>query len=252
MPPITAKRVSALRSVNSTTEMIMTKNFLKTILTLACAATLLSGCATNPGAQMAATSAVATSTSLGTQRLNQYSRMTLDPVDITVVGGEHWKGVSATQRTEAVKLTSESFARVLAKLPGKADNDNALRLHLTVEDVKLASTVRSAISHVLPIGLIANAGKSAAGGSAHAMGSVTIVGELRDAHTNALVASFSAEETPDPMSFGASFSQDGAMQAAIERTADDFAKALANARKGDTDGVAAATGGRLKFQVAAS
>ncbi|WP_374511511.1 DUF3313 family protein [Niveibacterium sp.] len=170
------------------------------------------------------------------QNLSRYSRVQLDTVDITVPGNGRWDGVSEAQRQQAVALTRESFGRATsgnATQPAPSANDT-LRLSLTVEDVKPANTTRSVISHLTPIGLVANLGKSVAGaGASRSMGSVTIVGELRDARSGALVASFRTQATPDPMNLDAVFSQDAAMKAAIDRSAADFSKALGKAREGE-------------------
>ncbi|GAA5185733.1 hypothetical protein GCM10025771_42380 [Niveibacterium umoris] len=176
------------------------------------------------------------STAALAQSLSRYSQVQLASVDITVAGNGRWDGFTDTQRQQARALARESFARATADTGAQAASPEGetLRLSLTVEDMTPANTTRSVINHVLPIGLVANVGKSVSGaGTSRTMGSVTIAGELRDARSGTLVASFRAETSPDPMNLNAVISQDAAMKAAIERSAEAFASALSKARKGE-------------------
>ncbi|MCX9155830.1 DUF3313 domain-containing protein [Niveibacterium sp. 24ML] len=175
------------------------------------------------------------------QGLSHYSRVQLDTVDITVPGNGRWDGVSEAQRQQAVALTRESFGRATSgnTIPPASSANGTLHLSLTVEDVRPANTTRSVINHLMPIGLAANLSKSVAGtGASPSMGSVTIVGELRDARSGALVASFRSQASPDPMDLDAVLSQDAAMKAAIKRSAADFSKALRKAREGENPSTA--------------
>jgi len=201
----------------------MKRQSLNAILSVICMAVMAHECMA-----MATTAAPA-------QSLSRYSQVQLDTVDITVAGNGRWDGVSEAQRQQALAQARESFARATAATGAAyAAEDETLRLSLTVEDVKPANTTRSLLNHLTPIGLAANLGKSASGsGSSRTMGSVTIAGELRDARSGALVASFRTQASPDPMNLNAVISQEAAMKAAIDRSADAFSKALDKARKGE-------------------
>ncbi|WP_417069892.1 DUF3313 family protein [Niveibacterium terrae] len=167
-------------------------------------------------------------------RLSHYECAIIDPVTLSTPDEEHWKGVSEALRVEAAKQTLAEFTRVVeAKLP-LADKPcaNALRLRLRVEDVRLSSPVAASIGHLLPIGLVLNAGRSASGGTAPKnMGQVTISGELRDANLDMLLASFETRQGPDAFDVASVVSQQTAMNAAISRAAGKFAEALKKARK---------------------
>ncbi|WP_172204526.1 DUF3313 family protein [Niveibacterium sp. COAC-50] len=220
----------------------MKRQTLKAILSVVCMAVMAHECM-----------AIA-STAAPAQRLSHYSQVQLDTVDITVAGNGRWDGVTDTQRQQALALARESFARAAAGAGAQitATEGETLRLSLTLEDMKPANTTRSVINHVLPIGLVANVGKSVSGaGASRTMGSVTIAGELRDARSGTLVASFRAETSPDPMNLNAVISQDAAMKAAIERSAEAFATALSKVRKGE-DPCAGSSTCRLTLQPVAA
>lgn len=171
-------------------------------------------------------------------RLSRYECAIIDPVALSAPDKEHWKGVSEALREEAASQALNEFTRAVEPtLPvtGKPCA-NALRLRLRIEDVKLSSPVAASIGHILPIGLLLNAGRGAAGGSApRNMGQVTISGELRDANRDELLASFETHQGPNAFDVGSVVSQQTAMKAAITRSADSLAQALEKARKIEPD-----------------
>lgn len=198
---------------------------------------LLAGCAHEPGLRIEPADTLASAPGPARPALEPYGRLLVDPVDLTMAEDGRWQGVDEARRAELGHLTQESFEQAAGARLALTDHTGAgvLRLHLTVEDLKLARPLGATVTHLLPIGLVLNAGRSLSGASAPgSMGSVTISGQLRDAQSNALLATFHTRMGPDPMNLGAALSQDAAMKAAVERTAKHFAIALSKLQEGSS------------------
>lgn len=169
---------------------------------------------------------------------------------ITIASGAtaHWQALDEARRIRALETLNARFSPPAAAGDQALAASPALSLDLAVEDIQLSSPVRAVVNHLLPVGVLVNAGKSLTGGSAaRTMGSISLRGELREARTGTPVASFLVQESPDPMDLTAVTDQDAALDAAISRAADDLAQALAAARRGEAP---RSHNGRLTLQAA--
>ena len=205
---------------------------------------LLAGCSSSPELRIQAVDAYAVSTAsplVGgrSTELSRYHRLIIDPVTAVMPDANHWQNVSAAQRLQATILARDAFTAALSgDLPVTSEvDDDVLRLRFVVEEVQPASLVGVSLTHILPGGLPLNSLKNGTGAeSPLLMGTVVIAGELRDARSDALVASFWMQQGPDPAKLVAVATQEDAMKAAIDRSAAKFATALAKARAGAENG----------------
>lgn len=185
------------------------------------------GCASTPG--KADPSTISFIQADPAQKLACDTRILLGKIELDEAAGKHWQGVSNTQRTLASDALRERFTQSLGE---PQTGLSELQLSLTLQDVKLSKPVLSSAAHLLPIGLVLNAGRSLLDSPAPGnMGSVVIAGELRDPVSDRLFASFLTEQTPDAMNVPAVVSQDAAIKAAIGEAASRFGTALAGLRQ---------------------
>jgi hypothetical protein len=154
----------------------------------------------------------------------QYAQFIIDPVAVYQGADASWNGVSEEAKHEMAQFVRSEFARALQ--PGypvvEQPGPGVLRLKFTLVDLELTRPMLATASHLMPVGLAMNLGKGAAGAKGSFMGSVTLAGELIDARTGEVVASFLTVQSPNAMDVGAMTSQTGAARTAITEAAEGF------------------------------
>ena len=95
-----------------------------------------------------------------------------------------------------------------------------------------ASTpVLSTVSHVLPVGLVVNAGAQATGGRGTFSGWVSYAVEIEDAHTGTLLYAHVANRSANALDITANFGPLDAAKAGVRSAADKLDKELAGATR---------------------
>jgi hypothetical protein len=141
-----------------------------------------------------------------TAPLLRYSTLVIDPV--TIYGGSDAQFGSVSQkdrrvvadymRQQFVEVLGKQYRIVTAPAPGAA------RLHVTLTGLETSTPVLSTVSHVLPIGLVANGVSEAAGGKGTFYGSVSYATELYDASTGKLLCAYVTKQAPGALNVSAS------------------------------------------------
>jgi hypothetical protein len=138
----------------------------------------------------------------------QYTNLIIDPV--TVYSGEdsQFGSVSPKDRAKIAEYMQQQFKTVFGKnvnIVETAVEPGTARLHLTLTGMQTSTPVVSALSHILPVGLVVNAGLGAAGHSGTFFGSISYAAEVYDAATGELKYASVSRQTPFAMDVTASF-----------------------------------------------
>jgi hypothetical protein len=141
-----------------------------------------------------------------TADLRGYSKLVVDPV--TIYGGPDAQFGSVSQ--EDRQIVADYMRRTFIEVLGKryrivaAPEPGAARLHLTLTGLETSTPVLSTVSHVVPLGLVANGVLEAKGDNGTFFGSVSYAAELFDASTGDLLRAYVRKETPGALDVTAS------------------------------------------------
>ena len=106
-----------------------------------------------------------------------------------------------------------------------------LRARLTLTGAEASTPVLSTVSHVLPVGLVVNAGAQATGGRGTFSGWVSYAVEIEDAHTGTLLYAHVANRSANALDITANFGPLDAAKAGVRSAADKLDKELAGATR---------------------
>lgn len=165
----------------------------------------------------------------------KYAKFIIDPVQIYSGEDAQFGSVSKEDRQIVAGFIRDEFTRVLkdrytvVTQPGPG----VLRLKFTLAGLELTKTALATVTHVIPVGLVLNIGKSAAGMPGSFMGSVTLAGELYDGETNTLVFAFVTKKSPNAMNVTTMLSGLDAAKKAITEVAEKFVEEVDKTRKGE-------------------
>lgn len=187
----------------------------------------VSGCATTPTpSQALSSSSVLRPTPDATKPFayirpgtdfSAYTRVIIPPVSIYVGPDADFGKLPDSDRRILAEYMSSRFADVLGKRfqlvsqPGPG----TLRIKLTLTGAKSSRPVLSTISHVLPVGIVVNAGAQIAGRPGTFSGWVSYAVEIEDAETGSLLYAYAGNGSANALDLTSVFRKLDAAKAGI-------------------------------------
>jgi hypothetical protein len=149
--------------------------------------------------------------------IRNYASLIIDPVTVYAGKDSQFGSVTDEGRRAIAEYMRQQFTAVLGKKYQivTAANSGTLRLHLTLTGVETSTPVLSAVSHLLPAGLLVNAGFQVAGHKGTFLGSVSQAVDLYDAETGELLYASISKETAHALDLTASFGRLDAARAGV-------------------------------------
>jgi hypothetical protein len=205
----------------------------------ACATALtISGCATtSTPSQALSSSAVLRPTSDAKRpyaylregtNFSAYSRAIIPPVSIYAGPDAQFGKLSDSDRQTLAGYMSTQFGQVLGKrfqLVGQP-GQGTLRIKLTLTGAKSSTPVLSTVSHVLPVGIVVNAGAQVAGRPGTFSGWVSYAVEIEDAQTGTLLYAYVGSSSANALDITSNFRGLDAAKAGIRSASDRLDKEL--------------------------
>ena len=153
--------------------------------------------------------------------LRNYTALIVDPVTIYTGSDSQFGSVPDDARRAIADYMHQQFTEVVGKELQITDSvaPHTARLHLTLIGIETSTPVISTASHVLPVGLLVNAGLGASGHNGTFFGSVCFAAELYDAATGELLYANVSRETPFALDVTASLGRLDAAKAGVRRGA---------------------------------
>jgi hypothetical protein len=136
--------------------------------------------------------------------------------------------VSQEGRQEIAVYMQQEFKKLLGKKMEITDSPKpgTVRLHLTLTGIEKSTPVMSTLSHLLPVGLLVNAGFEAAGHNGSFFGSVSYAIELHDVSTGELIYAAVSKENPRALDLTSSFGRLDAAKTGVRHGADHLSTDL--------------------------
>jgi hypothetical protein len=161
-------------------------------------------------------------------RFKNYDALIVDPVSIYSGTDAQFGPVSQEGRQEIAVYMQQEFTKLLSKKMQIADSPmpGTVRLHLTLTGIERSTPVISTLSHLIPVGLLVNAGFEAAGHNGSFFGSVSYAIELYDVSTGELIYAAVSKENPRALDLTSSFGRLDAAKTGVRHGADHFSKDL--------------------------
>lgn len=204
---------------------------------------LLPACATTPAPSLAlSSSALLRPTSEKTKpyayrrpdaNLAAYARVIVPPTEIYAGPDAQFSKMSAADRQALAVYMHQEFSKTLGRrlqLAGKP-GPGTLRVRLTLTGAEASTPVLSTVSHVLPVGLVVNAGAQATGGRGTFSGWVSYAVEIEDAQTGTLLYAHVASRSAKALDITANFGRLDAAKAGIRSAADQLGKELSGSAR---------------------
>ena len=160
--------------------------------------------------------------------LRNYDALVVDPVSIYGGADAQFGPVSQQGRQEIAVYMQQEFTKLLGKKMEITDSPKpgTVRLHLTLTGMEKSTPVMSPLSHLLPVGLLVNAGFEAAGHNGSFFGSVSYAIELYDVSTGELIYAAVSKETPRALDLTSSFGRLDAAKAGVRHGAEHLCEDL--------------------------
>jgi Protein of unknown function (DUF3313) len=160
--------------------------------------------------------------------LKNYDALVVDPVSIYNGADAQFGPVSQQGRQEIAVYMQQEFTKLLGKKMEITDSPKpgTVRLHLTLTGIEKSTPVMSPLSHLLPVGLLVNAGFEAAGHNGSFFGSVSYAIELYDVSTGELIYAAVSKETPRALDLTSSFGRLDAAKTGVRHGAEHLCKDL--------------------------
>jgi hypothetical protein len=164
----------------------------------------------------------------------RYVKFIVDPVEIYKGEDARFDGVPPEDQKKIAEFVESEFTRILQDSYAVvyAPGPDVLRLKFTLAGLEKTKPAMATVTHVIPIGLAMNLGKSAAGMSGSFMGSVTLAGELYDSQTNTLVFSFLTKKAPNAMDVTTVLTGLDAAKKSVTELAEKFKENIDKIQKG--------------------
>ncbi|MBP6941202.1 MAG: DUF3313 domain-containing protein [Syntrophorhabdaceae bacterium] len=164
----------------------------------------------------------------------KYIKFIIDPVEVYKGEDARFDGVSPEDQQKIADFVKTEFTRVMQDgyAVVNAPGPDVLRLKFTLAGLEKTNPAMATVTHVIPIGLVMNLGKSAAGMSGSFMGSVTLAGELYDSQTNTLVFSFLTKKAPNAMDITTVLTGLDAAKKSVTELAEKFKENIDKIQKG--------------------
>jgi len=200
---------------------------------------VVSGCATTPPpSQALSSSAVLRPTSDKTKpyayrrpdaNFAAYNRVIVPPTEIYAGLDAQFGKMSSADRQALASYMHQEFVKVLGRrfqIVGQPGPDT-LRARLTLTGAETSTPVLSTVTHVLPVGLIVNAGAQATGGRGTFSGWMSYAVEIEDAPTGSLLYAHVATRSANALDITANFGSLDAAKAGVRSAANHLGKELA-------------------------
>jgi hypothetical protein len=164
----------------------------------------------------------------------KYTKFIIDPVEIYKGEDAQFGGVPLEDQKKIAEFVKTEFTRILQNGYAivNAPGPDVLRLKFTLAGLEKTNPAMATVTHVIPIGLVMNLGKSAAGMNGSFMGSVTLAGELYDSQTNTLVFSFLTKKAPNAMDITTVLTGLNAAKKSVTEMAEKFKENIDKIQKG--------------------
>ena len=149
--------------------------------------------------------------------IGKYQAVIVDSVTVYTGKDSQFGAVPEEQRRAIADYMQRQFTEALGKkwqIVDSADS-GTLRLHLTLTGIEKSTPVVSALSHVLPAGLLINSGLQLSDHNGTFLGSVSYAADLYDAQTGELIYASISKETPHALDLTSSFGRLDAAKAGI-------------------------------------
>lgn len=149
--------------------------------------------------------------------MTKYVAVTVDPVTVYAGKDSQFGAVPEEQRRAIAEYMQRQFAEVLSKKWQivSAGISGTLRLHLTLTGIEKSTPVVSALSHMLPVGLLINSGLQLSDHNGTFLGSVSYAVDVYDAKTGELIYASISRETPHALDLTSSFGRLDAARAGV-------------------------------------
>jgi hypothetical protein len=160
--------------------------------------------------------------------LKKYNKFMIDPVSVYSGPDATFGDTSGADRQAIADFMETEFKRVLGQryqivtTPGP----DVARVHLSLAGLEMTRPALATVTHIAPVGLVMNVGKSAAGSPGSFMGSVTFAAEIYDARTNELLGAAVTKRSPNAMDLGSMFTGLDAAKAGVTDGADALLAAV--------------------------
>lgn len=131
----------------------------------------------------------------------KYTKFIVEPVSIYGGKDADFGSISDEDKKKIADLIGDEFKRVISKnyKVVNAPGPDVVRVKFTLAGLEVTRPAAAAATHLIPIGLVINLGKSAAGMQGSFIGSVTMAGEFYDSQTNKLQVGFVTRRSPNAM-----------------------------------------------------
>ena len=162
-------------------------------------------------------------------RSEQYANLIIDRVTVYTGEDSQFGSVSPKDRAKIAEYMQQQFKTVFGKnvnIVETADEPGTARLHLTLTGMETSTPVVSALSHILPVGLVVNAGLGAAGHGGTFFGSISYAAEVYDAATGELKYASVSRRAPFAMDVTASFGRLDAAKKGVRSGAQQLNQSL--------------------------
>lgn len=164
----------------------------------------------------------------------QYTKFIIPPVAIYQGPDAQFGSVSDKDKQEMADFIRSEFAKVLdpsypiVTQPGPG----VAQIKFTLAGLETTNPVGATLTHLAPVGIVMNLGKTAAGGQGSFMGSVTFAGEIYDSQSNTLIAAFVSKQHASAMDMTATLSALDSAKAGVTEGAEKFKAAIDKVQKG--------------------
>ncbi len=154
----------------------------------------------------------------------KYVRFQIDPVALYQGADAEFKKVSEADKQMIADWVKSEFTRILQQDYAVVDSagPDVMRIKFTLAGIQTTQPALATVSHLLPIGMVMNLGKSAAGSKGSFMGSVVLAGEMYDSQDNTRVAAFLTRKGPNAMDLTAALTSLQAAKTAVTEMAEKF------------------------------
>lgn len=157
-----------------------------------------------------------------------YNSIVMAPVKMATTAGTSSKALTPDEQAQLAKELQQQFTVALAQhfRIAAAPGSRNLLIQLTLLDAAKTNSVMSTVTHVLPVGLVINAGAQVAGRHGTFAGSVLYAAEVRDAQTGDILYAEVANQSAKALNIPASVTPLGAASAGIRVGAKSFVEQL--------------------------
>lgn len=154
----------------------------------------------------------------------QYTRFIVDPVQIYRGADANFGGASEQQIQEMADFMRSEMIRALGPRVTNTPGPNVARVKLTLAGLEGNTPVVSTVSHLVPVGLVANAAQAARGAPGSFTGSVTYAVEVADSQSGKPLIVGVQKRSPGALDIPATVTSEYAQKAAITSFAEAFRK----------------------------